>query len=251
MAVFLSPAAMAQAAEDVEAMRQQNSPDLLNRMSPLEAQALASNGGARQIANAMNNEIGPFGKPIPAEVLRRSDTLFSWLSIPADATAIPNIVPFFTVGTPDGIGQSTEVVNQRITSQVNFEVRSLSLQLELGLGNENWDYLQRSFVFNIDSVDQNIFRRNSAGGLIRDQATFATALSGFAAPGLEVTLITGKDARGVDFDPTQYILWAADQTLNYYMRFVAGAALPVSLGVGAVTYIGLVLWGRKQTLLKA
>lgn len=251
MGVSLSPAAMAQAAEDTAAFRQQASPDLLNQMTPNQAQALAANDQARQVAYAVTNEIGPFGKPIPAEVLRRSDTLYSNVTIPADGTAIPNVVPFWTAVSPDGITQSQEIVQSRITAQVDFEIRSVSIQARLNLGDENIDFLMRSSVFEINSMDQNIFRRQMASGMIRNHAQFATALSNFAAP-TEVTLVTGVDPRGVDLDPTQYILWERNQTLNMILRFIAGAILPVPLGAaGTNTDLILTLWGRKQTKQKA
>ncbi len=249
MGIGVSPAAMAQAAEDVAAYRNMATPDLQNQMTPLQAEAMRSNPQARQITYANTHQTGPFGKPIPAEVLRRSDNLTAQITIPADGTAVPPVVQFWLNPAPDGIVQSTEVVNSRLTSQVNFETRSLGLQLPLGIGDENWDALQENANFEVNSVDQNIFRRTFSSGIVRDQASFATAVDGNAAP-VEVTLITGKDPRGIDLDPVQYILWAADQTLTMVCRFTAGLILPVNLGQGATITIILNLWGRKQTLMK-
>jgi hypothetical protein len=218
----------------------------------LEREVARESPAAREIYRTVANRENAFGVDVSAEVLNRADTLISQITIPADGTAIPPITPFWGLAAPDGIVQSREVVTSRMSGQVDFSIQAVAIQWELDLGELNWDFIQQNSLLTIDSVDQNLLRRPMSSNVCHKQAEFDTAVATtVAATTINETLITGTTPRGVDLDPSQFLFWERDQTLNMQLLWTPGAILPFALGgPGTVTTLILQLWGSKLTDLK-
>lgn len=252
-------AANANAFYDVQQLQAQQA-SAVQRMSPQMAAAIANDPRARAAADIVNNTMGPFDMPVPAEVLRRSDVLFSQIFPLIDGSAVTAASVEWWFNTPDNVIQSEEVTDRKMDGQVDFEIREIGIHVPLNMGQENWDYLRANSTFELETTDQNLLRIPLSGGILMKQAEFDTAISasGFTAGDdatFERTLITGVTFTGITLDPTQWKLWRRSQTIKMRLRLIPGFTFPVPLtltpGDGTTLTMILLNFGRKQTDLKA